>query len=108
MPIAAAALEELKQICPGAQEMAEGQRSYLFLPSLKLPCPPGALDGLLCPQEHTGYATRLFLSAIVPGRGQNWTSHVILSRTWYTPSWRDVGAGQRPAEILAQHMRAYR
>lgn len=108
MPILEDAMRELKQICPGAQVMAEGGITYIFLPGLKHPCAPGILDGLLCPQQHGGYTTRLFLSAAVPGKGNNWSAHAILSRTWYTWSWNNVTANQRPVEILAQHMRALR
>jgi hypothetical protein len=108
MPFSNEDIEEVRQICQGAQEMAEGGFSYVFLPNLKLPCPPGCVDGLLCPQPHTSYTTRLFLSAIVPGKGVHWTTHTILSRTWHTPSWKDVASNQRPAEILAQHLRTYR
>ena len=101
-------IQELKHICPEAKEMAEGGIVYLYLPGLKLPAGLGVVDALLCPQSHSGYPTRLFLSAVVQGKGANWTSHVILSRTWHTWSWNYIPAGQRPAEILAQHLRAFR
>ena len=101
-------LEELKQICPGAQEMIEAGTTFFFLPDLKHPCAPGSLQALLCPEAHSGYSTRLFLSAAIPGRGNNWSTHTILGRTWYTWSWNNVSAHQRLAEILAQHLRALR
>lgn len=108
MPIPEDALQELRRVCPGAQEMTEGGITYFFLPSLKHPCAQGTLDVLLCPQQHSGYTTRLFLSAAIPGKGSNWSAHTILSRTWHTWSWNNVPANQRPAEILAQHLRALR
>jgi len=108
MPIAGEAMEELRQICPDAQELGESGITYIFLPCLKHPCASGTLDGLLCPQQHGGYTTRLFLSVIIPGKGNNWSTHTILSRTWHTWSWNNVPADQRPAEILAQHLRALR
>jgi hypothetical protein len=101
-------MDDLRRLCPGAQEMQEGGATYVFLPGLKHPCAPGTVDALLCPQQHNGYATRLFLSAPVSGRGANWTVHTILSRTWHTWSWNHVPANQRLAEILAQHLRALR
>jgi hypothetical protein len=108
MPVADESMEELKQFSTGAQEMTEAGITYVYLPGLKLPCAPGIVDGLLCVQQHGGYTTRLFLSVPVHGKGQNWTTHVILSRTWHTCSWNNVPANQRPAEILAQHLRAFR
>jgi hypothetical protein len=108
MPRPADEMDDLRRLCPGAQEMTEGGVEYIFLPGLKHPCAPGALDGLLCPQQHSGYATRLFLSAPIPQRRNNWTTHAILSRAWHTWSWKDVQANQRLAEILAQHLRALR
>jgi hypothetical protein len=108
MPRPADEMEDLRLMCPSAQEMPEGGVEYIFLPGLKHPCAPGTLDALLCPQQHSGYATRLFLSVPIPQRRSNWTTHVILSRTWHTWSWKDVQSNQRLAEILAQHLRALR
>ncbi len=108
MPRPADEMDDLRRMCPGAQEMAESGIEYVFLPELKHPCAPGAIDGLLCPQQHSNYATRLFLSVPIPQKRNNWTTHVILSRTWHTWSWRDVPANQRLAQILAQHLAALR
>jgi hypothetical protein len=100
-------LEEIKKICPGAQEMGEAGVTYIHLPQLTLPdrC---IVEAILCLQAHSGYATRLFLSKIVEGKGQNWTLHRIMDKVWHTPSWNHVTADLRPAEILAEHLRAYR
>jgi len=106
--IAEDAMSELRAICAGAQEMVEAAITYVYLPKLKLSCAPAALDGLLCIQQHSGYATRLFLSAQVPGKGSNWSAHQILGKTWYTWSWKDVSANLRPAEILLGHLDALR
>ncbi len=108
MPVSEDAMHELRQVCPGAQEMVEAGISYIYLPGLKHPSAPGSLDGLLCPQLYGGYTTRLFLSAAVPGKGSNWSTHTILGRLWHTWSWNNVPANQRPAEMLAQHLRALR
>jgi hypothetical protein len=108
MPRPADEMDDLRRMCPGAQEMSEGGIEYIFLPGLKHPCAPGTLDALLCPQQHGGYATRLFLSVPIPGKGNNWAAHTILSRTWHTWSWNNVPANQRLAEILAQHLRVLR
>lgn len=108
MPRPADQMDDLRLLCPGAQEMPESGIEYVFLPGLKHPCAPGTLDALLCPQQHSNYPTRLFLSVPIPGKGNNWSIHTILSRTWHTWSWNYVQANQRLAEILAQHMRALR
>jgi len=102
-------MEDLRRICPGAREMSEGGVEYIFLPELKHPCAPGTLDALLCPQQHSsgGYPTRLFLSVNL-GKWPNWSTHTILSRNWHTWSWNSVPADQRLAQILAQHMMAFR
>jgi hypothetical protein len=103
-------LAELNAICPGANEMAEGGLTYIFLPALRI-CAAGqalVLDALLCPQQRDGYATRLFLAQVVQGRGSNWSAHQILGRAWYTWSWNHVSSAQRPAQILAGHLAALR
>lgn len=101
-------MNELRAISPGAQEMTEAGIRYVFLPALKLPCAPGVADALLSLQQHSGYATRLFLSQPAVGKGNNWTTHHILGRTWHTWSWKDVPATIRPVEILLGHLGALR
>jgi hypothetical protein len=78
--------------------------------ALKLPggCNPGVLDALMALHQHSGYPTRLFLAQRVQGRGQNWTVHHVLGRTWHTWSWNYVKADRRPAEVLAEHLRGLR
>jgi hypothetical protein len=101
-------LSELIAICPGAREMTEGGITYVYLPALRISSAGQTvvMDALLCPQQRDGYATRLFLSQVVQGRGNNWTTHQILSRPWYTWSWNNVSSAQRPAQILAGHLAA--
>lgn len=105
--MAAEHLQELAELCGGAQEMQEGGKTYVLLSKVQL---AGGLEStaLLCPQEHTGYSTRLFLPQPVPGRGANWTMHYIMGRNWYCWSWQGVPASLRPAEILAAHLRPLR
>lgn len=106
----AEALCEIQAICPGAAPMKEAGLGYIFLPGLKLPPgrTPAACDALLCLSPREGYPTRLFLSAQLFDRGGNWNTYRILDRTWYSWSWGSVPASERPALVLAQHLRALR
>lgn len=103
-------LQELSGLCGEVRELSEGGKVYIYLPRLILPkgCVPHEVEGLLCIQEHSGYATRLFLSRAVAGRGANWSMHRIVDRNWHTWSWNNVSAQLRPAAILAEHLRALR
>src|ERR1700730_7598413 len=98
-------LTELQYICEGVKEMAEGGYTFVYLPSLYIPAQQ-AMDALLCIQPRDGYMTRLYLAAQIQGRGNNWTAHRILDRTWFTWSWNNVNPDLRPAQILAEHLRA--
>jgi hypothetical protein len=103
-------LQELQRAAGEVSVMAEGGVDLVFIPRLILPegCIPRETPALLCTGQHGGYTTRLFLPAIIPGKGANWTQHVVLGKTWYTWSWNQVPAGLRPAEILAEHLRGLR
>lgn len=101
---------ELELICGKVSEyQAEGRRLLLLE---KVPLPgdgsSSTREGLLCPEERDGYATRLFLSAPVNGKGTNWTRHRILDREWHSWSWKDVPANQRLSQILAGHLKGLR
>jgi hypothetical protein len=108
--VAADVLHEVREISPQAEAMHEAGLDYVFLPGLKLPPgrQPSTADGLLCLNAREGYPSRLFLSAVLSDRGQNWRPYHILGRTWYSWSWNHVQANQRPAQILAQHLMALR
>jgi hypothetical protein len=103
-------MEELQAICPDAREMSEGGLTYVYLPGLRLPegGNPAQADGLLSLQGREGYPTRLFVSQQVAGKGNNWNSFRILDKTWFTCSWNNVSSALRPAQILAEHLRAFR
>jgi hypothetical protein len=102
-------LGELKQLCPAAAYVSEAGHQFVDLPALKIAVSNDKVvrDGLLTLQAHGGYASRLFLSAPIPDKGVNWTTHTVLGRTWHSPSWRDVAPG-RPLEMLQQHLKVYR
>jgi hypothetical protein len=103
-------LTELRAICEGAKEMAEGGYAFVYLPGLKIRTGEHIVtqDALLCLQVRDGYPTRLFLCQQIQGRGNNWTMHRIVDRTWYTWSWNYVSSALRPAQVLAEHLRALR
>lgn len=103
-------LDELRAAFGEVTEKTEGGVDLVFFPRLVLPegCAPREMQALLCLGQHGGYTTRLFLQQAVPGRGANWSSHVVLGRPWWTWSWNLVPASLRPAEILAEHLRGLR
>ena len=108
--IAADNLEELRGFCIKAEGMTDGPLELIHLPKLTVYSDGREIEveGLLCLSEHQGYSTRLFLSQPFPAKAQNWSVHVVLGRQWHTWSWNHVPAHHRPAEILAQHLRALR
>lgn len=103
-------LAEVAALVPGARVMPDAGIDYIFLPGLKVSVgqEERILDALLCPVQHGGYATRLFLAEPIPQRGQNWTTHNILSRSWHTWSWNNIPASLSPMQILSAHLRALR
>jgi hypothetical protein len=105
--LAAEQMQELLDLCGDAREMSESGKPFIYFSKLKLPCGV-EVEGLLCPENHSGYATRLFLSQVISGRGSNWTTHYILGKTWYSWSWKDVDSRLRLAQMLAEHLRALR
>jgi len=102
--------EVLRAACPAARILSEGGITYISLPDLRFQSGNQTIarEALLCPQQHGGYMTRLFFHQPVPGKGNNWTLHQILGRTWHTWSWNNVEASLPVADILANHLRALR
>jgi hypothetical protein len=103
-------LAEVAAFVPGARLIPDAGIDYIFLPGMKVFVGQAerVLDALLCPVQHGGYTTRLFLAEPIPQRGQNWTTHNILSRTWHTWSWNNVPANLSPMQILSAHLKALR
>jgi hypothetical protein len=103
-------LKELGGMYPDVRVISEGGYHFVHIPKLTLPAGsrPAEVEALLCPQSRDGYSTRLFLSAPVSGKGNNWTQHRIADRTWHTWSWQNVHAGQRLTQILLGHLEAFR
>jgi len=95
---------------PNAELLEAGGQHFVYLPNLAIATPQGVVtrNALLCPYEHTGYRTRLFLSEAVPSKVSNWTSHPLFTRSWVTWSWQHVEANQPWTTILANHLAALR
>lgn len=112
--IAEADIATLHPICPGAKLVLENTQQFVYLPSLQIMVGETVrtLDALLSPTAHSGYATRLFLSEQISERPTiganpaNWSRHQILSRDWYTWSWRDVSADLPLVQMLLAHVKA--
>jgi hypothetical protein len=64
-------LQELQEVAGDVSVMVEGGVDFVFIPRLVLPegCIPRETPALLCIGQHGGYTTRLFLPAIIPGKG---------------------------------------
>jgi hypothetical protein len=103
-------LAEIASLIPGARVLPDGGVDYIFLPGLRVSVggEERVLDALLCPVQHGGYSTRLFMAEPIPQRGQNWTTHNILSRLWHTWSWNNVPANLSLMQILSAHVGALR
>jgi len=105
-------VDELRQVCSEVLVSQESGVKYYLLKDLKLPagCDPAATDALLCPTPRDGYPSRLFFAQrIASPKTQNWFngSHRILDRNWFVYSWRLDVPGQRLAQMLANHLRAF-
>jgi hypothetical protein len=104
------ALESLIGIAPDAEELSEAGTTYILLPKLKVATGDivKVLDALLCPMQHNGYSTRLFLSEPITNRGANWTQWQIFGRTWHTWSWNNVPANISLPQMVLEHLQALR
>jgi len=101
-------MEELRAFCKDVRETQQGGEAFLYLEGLRLPPDrqPAEVDALLCLHTREGYITRLYLSARIADRGANWTAVYLLDRQWHTWSWQGVTPNQRPAQVLAGHLKA--
>lgn len=109
--ISASALSSLKPFSSTAQVLIEAGRDFIFLPGLQLEVngKVRVVDALLRPGEMDGYATRLYLSEVIPEFTKaGWAAKSLLGRTWHTPSWRDISADLPLTQMLVAHMAIYR
>lgn len=106
-------LNELKICLPRISLAEEGGKAYLRIEELKLPegCQPDTVTALLCPVEHSGYSSRLFLAKQIShkGKGTNWnvTGVIILGESWWAVSWKINPANSRLLSKLQAHLGAF-
>lgn len=100
----------LQAMHPGASFHQEGGTPVVLLPEVKFRAGANTqqMTLLLYPSSHSGYTTRLFFERKLEGVGQsrNWTAHTVLGRTWWAPSWNNVGGEQPWTSMLYAHLRA--
>lgn len=103
----ASELRKLRRVCRRAELQEDGGQPLVHLPELLVQHAGGVekVDALLCPRQHGGYVSRLFLSKPFPNRGQNWTTHNILGALWHAMSWNGVHPTLGWDEILGAHLR---
>ena len=106
----AAEFAAIQAMHPSASLHKEGGVPMVLLPDFKFRAGTKTMQMtlLLCPSTHSGYVTRLFFEQKLEGAGQsqNWTTHTVLSRTWWSPSWKDVVVEQPWTSMLGAHLRA--
>jgi hypothetical protein len=113
--IDATSVATLHSVCPDAKLLFENGKPLIFLPRLKIRVGSTikTIDALLCPSEHSGYMTRLFLAEpisecqSIKGQPANWSVHQLLSKMWHTWSWQNVPADLPILQILIAHVKAF-
>ena len=100
----------IQALHPSASLHTENSQPVVLLPDFKFRAGDKSeqMTLLLHPSRHSGYDTRLFFerALVGVGRTQNWTNHMVLTRQWWTPSWKDVLPEQPWISILCAHLRA--
>lgn len=102
--------QQLKKVHPSAVLLKEGGVPVVLLPEFLLSTRGKSLtmDLLLHPSSHSGYVTRLFFQQKIDGVGDNWTTHRVIERQWWAPSWKDVIPAQPWTSMLCAHLWAVR
>jgi hypothetical protein len=90
----------------------EAGASWIKIKGLKLPaaCAPASTDGLLCPTARDGYPSRLYLADHIQSpTPRSWNGNIhVLGTNWYAVSWKVSPDGKRLAQLLADHLDAFR
>ena len=103
-----AQLARLQRIHRSTHLLKEGGNPVALLPGFAFRAAGriDTMDLLLVPWNHSGYMTRLFFERALTHRGQNWRSHRVVERTWWTPSYSDVASTLPWHEMLCAHLRS--
>ncbi|MDD2300487.1 MAG: hypothetical protein PHU69_12730 [Fermentimonas sp.] len=100
--------QALKETCTNAQVFEESGYTYIYIPDQKMPpgCKPPVSDVILCPQEHSGYTSRLFFKDIIQTPKQlNWNGQAfILGQQWHAFSFNNV-ANMPLLNMVINHLR---
>jgi len=98
----------LKALHGASVLLKEGGQPVVLLPGLSFrgACANVTMDVLLHPSAHSGYVTRLFFQRQIAERGQNWTSHRVIEREWWAPSWNEVQPTLAWPSMLCAHLAA--
>lgn len=101
--------QALKALHKSAVLLKEGGNPVVLLPDFQFKAggKDMRMDLLLHPSTHSGYVTRLFFKEEIAGRGsKTWSSHHVVGRTWWAPSWQGVPMEQPWPAMLCAHLRA--
>lgn len=96
--------------------MRDGIYDLVFIPDLTIQVGDTEykMDALLCPQNHAGYTSRLFLTRpiterpTINGQPANWSVCSFAGRSWHSWSWQGVSPDQPLLAMLANHLKALR
>lgn len=99
--------DELQKIYPSAQEVAEGEHHYIYIPEFCLR-PNERIEILLCLTQDGGYPTRLYVKNPFPEKGQNWSQKYIRGENWHTFSYGGVNNTLPLMDILTNHAKVLR
>ncbi len=96
------------QLDTEVRQFEEAGDVFLYIPGLKMPpgCTPEKSDALLCPQQHSGYSSRLFFKERIQSpKAVNWNGQVFaLGYQWYAFSYNNVPV-MRPFDMVINHLR---
>jgi hypothetical protein len=103
-----AQLIQMQSILSEARLLREGGNPVVLLPRFAFRAAGRieTMDLLLIPWNHSGYMTRLFFERALTHRGRNWTTHRVLERIWWTPSYNEVAPTLPWREMLCAHLRS--
>ena len=105
-------LAQIAELCAGTVRfMNENGLNYIYMEGLRYLSQgiQRQMNALLCLNYTNGtYPTKLYLAENI-GLGLNWNETAyLLGQPWFSWSWKGVAPNQKPIEILAAHLEAFR